>query len=85
MNTLLHAYDTPKNLQRKLKDVFTEARVSTGASGQAGKDQWEKLSLWISSLGSDDDSSSAYILNMDRETAARVVEHLTKYLGEKGD
>lgn len=83
MNKFTKFYDTPK-LRVKMVEVFQQTHVSIGATGgKPGDDfKWAELSLRITDPTSNDVAAPRYVLRLDRDTAARVVESFTAYLAE---
>lgn len=79
-NKLIKFYDTPSG-RCKMVDVFSKADVSPGASNKglipAGEPKWQILNLRITDGGND-----RYHLQLDRETAQKVVDAFTRYLAE---
>lgn len=59
----------------------TEVDVSTSASRDYGSKQWERIIIHVK----DREANIAYWVNMDRETAARVAQSITKYLERNMD
>lgn len=75
MNRFFHHYNTPKGRHKTIE--FDACRVSTGANAKIDG-RWQTVSV-SARWGLSGDS---YIIQMDRETAERVVKQLSAYLAD---
>jgi len=78
MNTLLKFRHTPTG--RTKMDRSEDVRIGTGANTRDDKSQWGFIQLHINGV---DDKDTSYRVQLDRETAARVVAQFTKYLADE--
>lgn len=77
MNRVYRHYYTPK-LRSKMQ-TFENASVGTGANAKIGG-QWQSISVRFDIPNSP--TQEKYTLQMDRETAQRIVNQLSAYLAD---
>ncbi len=87
MNKFIHFHRTPTH-RIKMKDIFQIALINSGATSAGNAEQWETISIRITSGENYDDkgyraNEDSYQLNMDRETAERIAKQLNEYLAKK--
>lgn len=82
MNTLIQFTHTPTG-RTKMKEIFTDAKVSCGASSQGNATEWDAICIDFRANGDEPAGEPSYWLRMDRETAARVAQRITEYLAPK--
>ncbi len=80
MNRLYRYHSTPTG-QRRMKEPRELGNVSTGATSKDDSGQWVYMSIRFDLADSAKDETLA--VQMDRETAARVVKRLTEYLADR--